>query len=89
MDFIRKWKSQTLDPEQVFGGVLDASQRRFHYTYSFDQRCYQKRLKRDEIGVVPVPRFYGPKVEQEYSTRDRRLHRRSVRFISPCLTSHS
>ena len=52
----------------------------FTRTYSFDQQCYQKRLKRDEIGTVPVPRFYRPKVEQEYSTRDRRLHRRSVRF---------
>ena len=30
MDFIREWKSKTLDLEQVFGGVLDASQRRFH-----------------------------------------------------------
>ena len=30
MDFIREWKWKTLDPEQVFGGVLDASQRRFH-----------------------------------------------------------
>ena len=30
MDFIREWKSKTLDPEQVFGGVLDALQRRFH-----------------------------------------------------------
>ena len=30
MDFIREWKSKTLDPEQVFGGVIDASQRRFH-----------------------------------------------------------
>ena len=40
----------------------------------------------DEIGVVPVRRFYRPKVEQEYSTRDRRLHRRSVRFISPSLS---
>ena len=30
MDFIREWKSKTLDPEQVFGGVLDASQRIFH-----------------------------------------------------------
>ena len=62
MDFIREWKWKTLDPEQVFGGVLD------------------------EIGVVPGRRFYRPKVEQEYSTRDRRLHRRSVRFISPSLS---
>ena len=30
MDFIREWKSKTLDPEQVFGGVLDASHRRFY-----------------------------------------------------------
>ena len=49
----------------------------------------QKRLKRDEIDVLLVPRFYRPKVEQEYSTRDRRLHRRSVRFISPVIVSHS
>ena len=47
----------------------------FTRTYSFNQQCYQERLKRDEIGVLPVPRFYRPKVEQEYSTRDRRLHR--------------
>ena len=30
MDFIREWKWKTLDSEQVFGGVLNASQRRFH-----------------------------------------------------------
>ena len=29
MDFIREWKSKTLDLEQVFGGMLDASQK-FH-----------------------------------------------------------
>ena len=38
----------------------------FTRTYSYDQQCYQKRLKRDEIGVVPGRRFYRPKVEQEY-----------------------
>ena len=38
----------------------------FTRTYFFDQQCYQKRLKRDEIGVVPGRRFYRPKVEQEY-----------------------
>ena len=48
--------------------------------YSFDRQYYQKRLKRDEIGVAPVPRFYRPKVEQEYSTRDRRLHLASLRY---------
>ena len=26
-------------------------------TYSFNQQCYQERLKRDEIAVLPVPRF--------------------------------
>ena len=44
MDFIREWKSKTLDPEQVFGGVLDASQEDFTRTYSFDQQCYQMKL---------------------------------------------
>ena len=81
MDFIREWKSKALDPEQVFGGVLDASQRRFHSHIFF-----RPTVLSDEIGVVPVRRFYRPKVEQEYSTRDRRLHRRSVRFISPSLS---
>ena len=57
----------------------------FTRTYSFNQQCYQERLKRDEIGVLPVPRFYRAKVEQEYSTGDRRLHCRSVRFISPLM----
>ena len=38
----------------------------FTCTYSFDQQCYQKRLKRDEIGIMPGRRFYRPKVEQEY-----------------------
>ena len=57
----------------------------FTRTYSFDQQCYHKRLKRDEIGVVLVPRFYRPKVGQEYSTPDHCLHRRSVRFISPLI----
>ena len=60
------------------------AQEDFTRTFSFDQQCYQKRLKRDEIGVLPVPKFYRPKVEDK-STRDRRLHRRSVRF----LTSHT
>ena len=81
MDFIREWKSKALDPEQVFGGVLDASQRRFHSHIFF-----RPTELSDEIGVVPVRRFYRPKVEQEYSTRDRRSHRRSVRFISPSLS---
>ena len=85
MDFIREWKSKTLDPEQV--SVVCSMHRKedFTRTYSFSQQCYQERLKRDEIGVLPVPRFYRPKVEQEYSTGDRRLHRRSVRFISPLI----
>ena len=30
----------------------------FTRTYSFNQQCYHERLKRDEIGVLPVPRFY-------------------------------
>ena len=34
----------------------------FTRTYSFNQQCYQERLERDEIGVLPVPRFYRPKV---------------------------
>ena len=59
MDFIREWKSKTLDPEQVFGGVLDASQRRFHSHIFF-----RPTVLSDEIGVVPVRRFYRPKVEQ-------------------------
>ena len=41
-----------------------------------------KRLKRVEIGVLPVSQFYRPNVEQRF---DRRLHRRSVRFISPLI----
>ena len=57
----------------------------FTRTYSLNQQCYQERLKRVEIGVLPVPRFYRPKVEQENSTRDRRLHRRSVGFLSPLI----
>ena len=64
----------------------------FTRAYFFDQQCYQqyqRRLKRDEIDVVPVPRFYRPKVEQEYSTGDYRLHRRSVRFISPLIVEMS
>ena len=29
----------------------------FTHTYSFNQRCYQERLKRDEIGLLLVSRF--------------------------------
>ena len=39
--------------------------------YSFDQQRYQKRLKRAEIGVLPVSQFYRLNVEQRYSTQDR------------------
>ena len=41
----------------------------FTRTYSFDQQCQQKRLKRDKIGVVPIRRFYRPKVEQAKNIR--------------------
>ena len=85
MDAIREWKSKTLEPEQVFGVCLMHRKEDFIRMYSFDQQCYQKRLKLDEIGVVPVPRFYRPRVKQDDSTRDRCLHRRSVRFISPLI----
>ena len=61
--------------------VVCSSQRRFHSHIFF-----RPTVLSDEIGVVAVRRFYRPKVEQEYSTRDRRLHRRSVRFISPSLS---
>ena len=57
------------------------SSQRFHSHIFF-----RPTVLSDEIGVVPVRRFYRPKVEQEYSTRDRHLHRRSVRFISPSLS---
>ena len=61
--------------------VCSMHRRRFHSHIFF-----RPTVLSDEIGVVPVRRFYRPKVEQEYSTRDRRLHRRSVRFISPSLS---
>ena len=45
MDFIHEWKSKTLDPEQVFGGVLIAKKISLAHTmYSFDQQCYQMKL---------------------------------------------
>ena len=62
MDFIRQWKSKTLDTEQVVCSMHRKED--FTRTYSFNQQCYQERLKRDKIGVLPVPRFYRPKVSK-------------------------
>ena len=82
MDFIHEWKSKALDSGRSICSVHFAPED-FVRMYSFDQQCYQKQLKCDDIGVVPVPQFYRQNVEQRYSTRDRRLHCCLVRFISP------
>ena len=36
----------------------------FTRTYSFNKQCYKERLKRDEIGVLPVPRFIDRKLSK-------------------------
>lgn len=51
----------------------------YNRTFSFESDDYQKRLKKDEIGVVANPRFHRPEVPQTQSTRERRM----VRFLSP------
>ena len=53
--------------------------------YSFDQQRYQKRLKRAEIQLFcPFLNFIYRTLSKDIQHKiDRRLHRRSVRFISP------
>ena len=88
VDFIREWKSKALDSEQVFGQFARCiSPKDFIPTYSFDQKCYQKRLWRDETGVVLISQFYHPNVEERYSTRDQSSFASS--FGKIYLTSHT
>ena len=48
---------------------------------SYDGQEYQRRLKRDEIGVVSIPSVHSVKPPEEETNRDVRMKRREV-----CLT---
>ena len=79
MDFIREWKSKRLDPEQVFGGVLDASQRRFHSHVFFRPT----ELSEAKSVLCPFLDFIDRKLSKNIQLEIVVLHRRSERFISP------
>ena len=48
---------------------------------SYDGQQYQRRLRRDEIGVVSIPSVHTVKPPEEETNRDVRMKRREV-----CLT---
>ena len=44
----------------------------------FEGQKYQQRLKKDEIGVTPIPRIHIVKATEEETNRDVRMKRREV-----------
>ena len=48
---------------------------------SFKENTLQQRLKKDEIGVLPVPSIHQVKAPEEETSRDLRMKRRSVSFF--------
>ena len=52
----------------------------------FEGQKYQQRLKKDEIGVTPIPRVHILKASEEETNRDVRMKRREVGWaFSPLL----
>ena len=87
MDFLRECLAEELDSIRKHSVICSVhfSPEDFSRLY-FEGQEYQQRLKKDEIGVTPIPRVHIVKVSEEETNRDVRMKRREVGWaFSPLL----